>query len=157
MQNGTERKLSLSEQLSLFCISPTNIDIPNYTDNYNKVSILFIKGLILGDGTLHLRLRKSDKGSIWLIPTLFLPQLKNKYNIHFFSILENFFKSFDIKVYTINNAKDFETIEILSSSANVNKDNIKEMTILTVESIHSMFEKLINSQPKMKPYSHYFY
>ena len=70
--------------------------------------------------------------------------------------MENFFKSFDIKVYTINNAKDFETIEILSSSANVNKDNIKEMTILTVESIHSMFEKLINSQPKMKPYSHYF-
>ena len=139
LQNGTERKLSLSEQLSLFCISPTNIDIPNYTDNYNKVSILFIIGLILGDGTLHLRLRKSDKGSIWLIPTLFLPQLKNKYNIHFFSILENFFKSFDIKVYTINNAKDFETIEILSSSANVNKDNIKEMTILTVESIHSMF------------------
>ena len=68
--------------------------------------------------------------------------------------MENFFKSFDIKVYTINNAKDFETIEILSSSANVNKDNIKEMTILTVESIHSMFEKLI---PKMKPYSHYFY
>ena len=83
-----------------------------------------------------------------------MPQLKNKYNIHFFSILENFFKSFDIKVYTINNAKDFETIEILSSSANVNKDNIKEMTILTVESIHSMFEKLI---PMMKPYSHYFY
>ena len=68
--------------------------------------------------------------------------------------MENFFKSFDIKVYTINNAKDFETIEILSSSANVNKDNIKEMTILTVESIHSMFEKLI---PMMKPYSHYFY
>ena len=28
------------------------------------------------------------------------------------------------------------------------------MTILTVESIHSMFEKLI---PMMKPYSHYFY
>ena len=69
-----------------------------------------------------------------------LPQLKNKYNIHFFffSILENFFKSFDIKVYTINNAKNFETIEILSSSANVNKDNFKEMTILTVESIQSM-------------------
>ena len=67
-----------------------------------------------------------------------MPQLKNKYNIHFFSILENFFKSFDIKVYTINNAKIFETIEILSSSANVNKDNFKEMTILTVESIQSM-------------------
>ena len=152
--HGTERKLSLSEQLSLFCISPTNIDIPNYTDNYNKVSILFIIGMILGDGTLHLRLRKSDKGSIWVIPTLFLPQLKNKYSVHFFSILENFFKSFEIKVYTVNNAKDSETIEIISSSTNVDKDNIKKLTILTVESIHSMFKKLI---PMMNPYSHYFY
>ena len=151
-EHGTERKLSLSEQLSLFCISPTNIDVPNYTDNDNKVSIFFIIGMILGDGTLHLRLRKSDKGSIWLIPALFLPQLKNKYSVHFFSILEDFFKSFAIKVHTINNAKDSETIDILSSNANLD-NNIKEMTILTVESIHSMFEKLISM---LKPYSHYF-
>ena len=70
--NGTERNLSLSEQYPplhrlrsygappnkqtqgrrgrLFCISPTNIDIPNYTYNYNKVSILFIIGLILAYG-----------------------------------------------------------------------------------------------------------
>ena len=82
--NGTERKLSLSEQLSLFCISPTNIDIPNYTDNYNKVSILFIIGLILGDGTLHLRLRKWDKGSIWLIPALFCLSLKINITFIFF-------------------------------------------------------------------------
>ena len=68
--------------------------------------------------------------------------------------MENFFKSFDIKVYIIKRAKDSETIEILSSSANVDKDYIKEMTILTVENTHSMFEKLI---PMMKPYSHYFY
>ena len=152
--HGQERKLSLSEQLSLFCISPTNIDVPNYTDNYNKVSLLFIIGMILGDGTLHLRLRISDKGSIWVIPTLFLPQLKNKYSVHFFSILEDFFKSSEIKVYIINNAKDSEAIDIISSTANLDKNNIKKMTILTVESIHSMFEKLI---PMMKPYSHYFY
>ena len=59
--------------------------------------------MILGDGTLHLILRISDKGSIWVIPTLFLPQLKNKYSVHFFSILEDFFKSSEIKVYIINN------------------------------------------------------
>ncbi len=152
--HGTEKKLSLSEQLSLFGISPSNIDIPDYTDNDNKVSILFIIGMILGDGTLHLRLRKSDKGSIWLIPTLFLPQLKNKYSAHFFYILERFFKSLDIKVYIINNAKDSETKEILSSSLKVDTNSIKKMTILSVESIHSMFEKLI---PLILPYSHYFY
>ena len=152
--NGTARKLSLSEQLRSFFLNQTKIEIPNYTDNFNKVTVLFIIGFILGDGTLHLRLRKSDKGSIWLIPTLFLPQLKNKYNSHFFSILESFFKSLDINVYTVNNAKESETIDILNSSAKVDKENVKKMTILTVESIHSMFEKLI---PLFKPYSRYFY
>ena len=154
--NGTDRKLSLSEQLNLFCLSPTNIEIPIYTDNFNKTSILFIIGFILGDGTLHLRLRNSEQGSIWLIPALFLPQLKNKYNDHFFTILENVFKSLDISAYTINNAKDSEMTEILNSSTKVGttKKNIKEMTILTVESIQSIFEKLL---PVIKPYSHYLY
>ena len=62
--------------------------------------------MILGDGTLHLRLRISDKGSIWVIPTLFLPQLKNKHSVHFFNILDKFFNSFENKAYTLNNAKD---------------------------------------------------
>jgi hypothetical protein len=73
-----------------------------FTHNSKNISILFIIGFILGDGTFHLRLRNSDKGSIWIIPTLFLPQLKNKYNAHFFTMLESFFKSFYIKTYTKN-------------------------------------------------------
>jgi hypothetical protein len=89
--------------------------LPNYTDNTNKLSILFLIGFILGDGTLFLRLRNTDKGSIWLIPTLFLPQLKNKYNTHFFYILEDFFKSNNINTYTMNKSKDPETLDILSA------------------------------------------
>ena len=83
-----------------------------------------------------------------------MPQLKNKYSVHFFSILKDFFKSSEIKVYTINNAKDSEVIDIISSSANLDKNNLTKFTILTVESIQSMFEKFI---PMIKPYSHYFY
>jgi len=37
---------------------------------------------------------------------------------------------------------------------NSNDRNIKEMTVLTVESISSMFEKFI---PAVEPYSKYFY
>lgn len=66
---------------------------------------------------------------IWLIPTLFIPLLKNKYNVHFFSILESFFKSFDINVYTVNNAKDSETLDILSSIAKVDKENINKILL----------------------------
>ena len=47
----------------MFFISPTNTDVPKYTDNYNKVSI-FYYSMILWDSTLHLRPRKSDKDSI---------------------------------------------------------------------------------------------
>ena len=95
---AVRRKLSLSEQLALFGISQSKTDTPIYTDNFNKITILFIIGFILGDGTLFLRLRNSETGSIWLIPTLVLPQLKNKYKYtatrdHFFTILTNFFKS----------------------------------------------------------------
>ena len=51
------------------------IELPKYKDNEKKVSILFIIGFIIGDGTLYLRLRNSDKGSIWYISTLFCRSL----------------------------------------------------------------------------------
>lgn len=150
--DGRDRKYSLSEQLKLFGILNENVELPTYTENKASLSIFFIIGFILGDGTLHLRLRNSDKGSIWIIPTLFLPQLKSKYNAQFFSILEDFFESLDIKTYTINKIKDTETMDILIELSF--KDNIKSMTVLTIESIHSIFDKLI---PIFSPHSHYFY
>ena len=61
-----------------------------------------------------------------VIATIFFTQLKNKYSVHFFSILEDFFKSSEIKVYIINNAKDSEAIDIISSTANLDKNNIKK-------------------------------
>lgn len=152
---GVNRKLSLSEQLSLFGISFSNIKLPIYTDNQIIPSIFFIIGFWLGDGTLYLRLRNSDKGSIWLIPTLLLPQLKNKYNSHFFSMLEKFFKSLNIKTYTINKIKDFESLDILNDGKGTTNDkNIKEMSILTVENINSIFYQFL---PVIKPYSQYLY
>ena len=156
--NGNNRKLSLSEQLALFGISQTNSNTSIYTDNFTKMTILFIIGFILGDGTLFLRIRNSSAGSIWLIPTLLLPQLKNKYNDHFFTILTNFFKSLDINTFIINNVKasDMPYGEILNAtqSGNDNQKEKKDMTTLKIESIYSIFEKLL---PVMKHYSYYFY
>jgi len=106
--DGVNRKLSLFDQLNLLGLNFTNIKLPTYTDNLTTPSILFIIGFIVGEGSLHLRLRNSDIGSIWLIPTLLLPQLKNKYNAHFFSMLEQLFKSLDIKTHTVNKSKDSE-------------------------------------------------
>ena len=57
---------------------------------------------------------------------------------------KNFFKSFDIKVYNINNSKDSKIKEILNLSVDFfsafffNKTKRIEMTILTVESIISI-------------------
>lgn len=81
---------------------------------------------------------------------LFLPQLKNNYNAHFFSMLDNFFNFFDIKTYTINNKIESEIKEILNSNENVEK----ELTIITIECIKEVFENLL---PIIKPYSHYLY
>ena len=62
--DGASRKYSLSEKWNLFGINNINVNLPIYTDNQTQISILFIIGFILGDGTLHLRLRNSEKGSI---------------------------------------------------------------------------------------------
>ncbi len=148
--DGVNRKLSLSEQLNLLSLNLTNVKLPTYTDNFTTPSIFFIIGFILVDGTLHLRLRNSDAGSIWLIPTLLLPQLKNKYNAHFFSMLEQFFESLDIKTHIVNKSKNSEISAIIGS----NHGNSKEMSVLTVESISSMFDKFL---PAVESYSNYFY
>jgi hypothetical protein len=169
--DGVSRKLSLSEQLKLFGISESSCkkEIPTYTDNFSSPSILFIIGFILGDGTLHLKLRKSDTGSIWLIPTLLLPQLKNKYNDHFFSMLEIFFNSLDIKTYINNKSKNQEIIDIIndnslfsfsqSSSLKSKSEDLhmlrnKFITVLTIESMNSIFNRII---PLIEPYSNYLY
>jgi hypothetical protein len=65
-------------------------------------------------------------------------------------MLENFFKSLDIKTYTINKANDSEIVDIFTS----NEINSKEMTILTVESISSIFKILL---PVIRPYYLYLY
>lgn len=155
--DGRNRKLSLSEQLSLFNIIPRKMVLPVYTDNLSTPSILFIIGFIIGDGTLFLRLRNSDKGSIWLIPTLTLPQLKNKYNAHFFSILKKFFNSLNIKTYINNNNKELELLNpyIFNDETVLSKDKNKtEMSVLTVESLDSVFYKLL---PLISPYSHFLF
>jgi len=87
-------------------------------------------------------------------------------------MLDQFFESLDIKTYTVNKSKDSEILDVLNSNSGIddaeslishgpsvrkgNWDdrNIKEMTVLTVESISSMFEKFL---PAVEPYSQYFY
>lgn len=55
--SGTQRSLSLVEQLSLLSLPLTTCPIPTYTDNSVMPSFPFIMGLLLGDGSLVLRLR----------------------------------------------------------------------------------------------------
>lgn len=91
--HGKDRKISIKEQLNIFNLDEINkptVDIFNYKDNSNtKLSIIFIIGLIIGDGTLYLRLRKSNK--IWFIPTLLIPQIKDNYNDQNISLIKSYF------------------------------------------------------------------
>ena len=91
--HGKDRKISIKEQLNIFNLDEINkptVDIFNYKDNSNtKLSIIFIIGLIIGDGTLYLRLRKSNK--ICFIPTLLIPQIKDNYNDQNISLIKSYF------------------------------------------------------------------
>lgn len=104
--DGVKRKLSFSEQLKLLNLNHIEVVLPEYKDNTTSVSLLFIVGFILGDGTLHLRLRQLDNGSIWLIPMLSLPQVKNAYSAHLFNLFNDFFNSINIKTIISSNIKN---------------------------------------------------
>lgn len=63
--SGTNRVLSLSEQCDKLGLkSDMEVEIPKYADNFITPSILFLIGFIIGDGTLFIRLRAVEKGSI---------------------------------------------------------------------------------------------
>jgi hypothetical protein len=72
------------------------INIPTsageYSDNQNIPSILFFIGFILGDGTLHIKLRKTSSGSINIIPLIYVSQVSSEYNKHFIELLGKFFE-----------------------------------------------------------------
>ena len=175
--HGKDRKISIKEQLNIFNLDERNkptVDIFNYKDNSNtNLSIIFIIGLILGDGTLYLRLRKSNNNSIWLIPILLIPQIKDKYNDQFLSLIKSYFhsslninshikthktKEFDIR-RNIGEKHFLETLNINDSSNKslvdgINQNTRSEMTVLTVEGQKFIFENLLL---EMKSFSHYFY
>ena len=158
---GVNRKLSLIDQLKKLSLQNIKANMPNFIDNFTPISIPFVIGFILGDGTLHVRLRMSDKGSIWIIPIVLLPQLNNKYNNHFFILLTKFFESLDIKPQITNDLSDLEKLGITNTLPSIEdsiedrgKKELYKMTFFTIEGIHNVFDKFV---PSISSYSHHLY
>nr|YP_010833306.1 hypothetical protein QLP03_mgp015 [Agaricus bitorquis]WFG54053.1 hypothetical protein [Agaricus bitorquis] len=75
---------------------------PAYSDNKNLPSIIFIIGLLIGDGCLHIRLRKTPTGSINIIPKINFSQVSTEFNSHFMNQLKKVFDGLNIPVNTKN-------------------------------------------------------
>ncbi len=95
---SSNRTLSIQDYLTSVGLVFDGIMAPNlsHPDNYTVPSILFIMGLLLGDGSLTIRLRlvTARKGSIWIIPLVRVSQADIPVNSHFFSMLSSAFTSF---------------------------------------------------------------
>lgn len=72
----------------------------SYVDNLVVPTILFLMGVLLGDGSVRIRLRhvSGRKGAIWIIPQLVLSQLGSTMNEHFLAMYIEGFKALGVNV-----------------------------------------------------------
>lgn len=71
-----------------------------YVDNLVVPTILFLMGVLLGDGSVRIRLRNVSErtGAIWVIPQLVLSQLGSTMNEHFLNMYTQGFKALGVNV-----------------------------------------------------------
>lgn len=95
-----------------------------FHDNTLIPTIPFFIGFILADGTLFIRLRLV-KNSLYIIPMIFIPQIKTEYNTHFLSQLVLMFNYYNI--------------------GTVDKET-GSMVGFTIQGFENVFEKLLAEQ-----------
>jgi ubiquinol-cytochrome c reductase cytochrome b subunit len=131
-ESGKSRHLSLTEQLSVIDLPALNPTFPNFTENSTPLSIPFLIGFIIGDGSIIVNLRKVSEKSIWIVPMVVLPQKYTSHNVIF-----------------LNN------IKIFLSSLNINSRVRRSIGLikLEIEGIENVFFKFV---PVCAPYCNYF-
>jgi hypothetical protein len=138
---GNPKVVKLEDILSKLGLDKINTPAPttqsgakqDYSDNKNLPTILFFIGFIIGDGVMHIRLRKTASGSINIIPLIVASQVATKYNKHFMELLEKLFKSLNIPIRIKNN---------------------KDSYLLILEGKEIVFNKVLQL---LNPYSHLFF
>jgi hypothetical protein len=132
---GNPKVYQLDDILTKLGLDGISILTPTekYSDNQNIPSILNFIGFILGDGILHIKLRKTSSGSINIIPLISVTQVSSEYNKHFMILLGKLFEGLKIPfIFQI----------------------YKNTYILQLEGKESVFNKLL---PLLTPYSHLFF
>lgn len=167
--SGKGRKMTLDEKLLSLNLSTDNTSLSNisFTDNDSTPSFLFMLGLLIGDGSLFLRLRLVPKSSsIWVIPMLSLYQLDTPLNENLFNKLYLLFNSMGI-TYTVSrniiNTKHDLMIEEEEDENEVSaairggfriRKKDSTMKYLVVQGIDNIINKLV---PQFILYKHLFY
>lgn len=113
-------KLSKSEvkdQLSLWSLTYDGNSKPINIFNHNPMlpNFPFILGFVLGDGSLSIRIRLAQS-SIWFIPVLQLPQKTLDSNIHFFDVLNCYFKTLNVTSSLVKNVQGVATLTVDGNS-----------------------------------------
>lgn len=108
--DNSQRELKLEETLLKFKIIDNKIYMNNYINNiksnikWPKMSLPFIFGMYLGDGTYYISIKYKNKG-IQYIPTFKILQKYTKNNEILLKMFQEFLISYDIKSYVIHNKK----------------------------------------------------
>jgi len=105
--SGSIRKSTKKELMDRFNINISDGTVYNrkvWNDNLLPIFIPFVIGMIVGDGTMFIRLRDTGK-SIWSIPTISIYQTETKMNIQLMLKIKDFLEKQNISsVFHSNNS-----------------------------------------------------
>lgn len=114
----------------------------NYPENNLPLNILFLLGMILGDGNFSIRIRDTGKG-LWFIPLFRIYQKNTLINKKLLDNIENFLKGFAIKSH-ITMTKENGRLLCLSIEG---KASVKAFYCLLYEHSKWFFWKKIQFSP----------
>jgi hypothetical protein len=130
-------KLSLKEKLISLNLDSVLLNVLpklSYSENNISTCFLFILGLFLGDGTLHLKLLwKKKNNTIAIVPLFNIVQSNTESNKEIMEKLAKIFNNLNIKSNLIKSTKTF---------------------VLSVKGIDNVFNSLF---PLLVKYSHFLY
>ena len=136
--NLSQKKISLSEKLKMVLnekLDPkwAKFDLTKFGENNQPLTILFLLGFILGDGTFSIRIRDSGKG-LWFIPQFRIFQKNTLNNRILFNNIVNYLNSLSIN----------SRITISKSNEVVYENNTKAVTSILHKNSLTATGRLLN-------------
>lgn len=119
-----------------------NIEVPNYKDNEQPMSLFWFVGFFLGDGSLYLKLAYNAKThSIFIVPVMVITQKKLLNNIAFINMLIQLLEEHSCKASLVDSPSNDSTRSLMMRIIVEGSHNILD-TLMPLLPLHYIYWKI---------------